>query len=83
MCGEDMVGVAILVVQALVLLALFRVNLENRRVAKAAMRKQQEIFDHAAKVHKMVENAVGEEPPPTIDDPKPSLLYDLEKSHDR
>ena len=84
MCWWDWAGVALLVVQTLALLGLVHLNLKNRRTAKSALRKVKEIGKHASKVHRMVNDAVGEPPPPMVmEDPEPSLPSDLEKPVDK
>ena len=74
------IEITVLVVQVLALLGLLYLSYKNRILAKKALRKANEIGKHAKKVHRMVHDAVGEPPPPLVlDDPKPSLLSDLEK----
>ena len=45
---------------------------KNHALAKYAIEMQKRIFDHAEKVHRMVNSAIGEDPPPTIGNPRDS-----------
>lgn len=71
MCWWGLVEVGVLFVQTLALIGLFYLNYKNRKIARQALRKANEIGKHAEKVHGMVKNAVGEPPPPSVPDPPP------------
>jgi hypothetical protein len=52
------------------LVGLLYLNYKNRKIAKQALMRANEIGKHAANVHAMVDNAVGQPPPPSIPDPE-------------
>jgi hypothetical protein len=52
------------------LVGLFYLNYKNRKIAKQALIRANEIGKHAANVHAMVDHAVGQPPPPSLPDPE-------------
>ena len=66
--------VALLIVILLQGMALIYLNQKNRKLAREGVAAVLATRNHAKRVHRIVDDAIGKPPPPTIPDPPPSDL---------